>query len=109
MKAVPVVIHFYKVVEKRANALASGAENIGISIRGFAGGDITQRESVAKNWKKIICAENFEVRGERNARMMINRAIKILEMPELHKLRLQQVTMESYRFYPQLKAIVQPN
>ena len=89
MKAIPIVTHFYKVVEKRANALASGAENIGISIRGFAGGDISQRDSVAKNWKRLICSEKFEARGSHNARMMINRAIKILEMPELHKLRLQ--------------------
>ena len=89
MKAIPIVTNFFRVVEKRANALASGAENIGIGIRGFAGGNIAQRDSVAKNWKKMIRSEQFEVRGSQNARMMINRAIRILEMPELHKLRLQ--------------------
>ena len=89
MKAIPAVIHFYRVVEKRANVLASGAENIGVGIRGFAGGDITQRESVAKNWKKLICSGKIIFGRGKNARMMVNRAIKLLEMPELHKLRLQ--------------------
>ena len=89
MKAIPVVTHFYRVVEKRANTFAAGAENIGIGIKGFAGGDITQRDSVAKNWRKMICSEKFDAEGSENARMMINRAIKILEIPELHKLRLQ--------------------
>ena len=38
---------------------------------------------------------------------MLYRAIAISELPELHKLRLQQVTVENYRFYPRLKEVVQ--
>ena len=103
---------FYSQVQRRASALASGAENIEMGLRGTAGIDVNTRESVALNWRKYITKldEVEEEKGSESAtsaKYMLYRAIYISEMPELHKIRLQQVITESYKFYPMLKSIVQ--
>ena len=79
-----------------------------MGLRGTAGIDINTRESTASNWRNLITKhEDGEDESRTSARYMLYRAIAISELPELHKLRLQQVTVENYRFYPRLKEVVQ--
>ena len=104
MRLIHIYRCFYREVESSALLISSGVSQIEKVLNGKPIEVIFDPQDLATDWRAKVFHNGSNQKTTQEAKFMLDVAAKFIELNELQKQKLQQLEIESKKFYPLLKS-----